>query len=411
MSAAIDQSEGARGFLKAFAAAAAGVAALWLLIVLAFDPFLAFGTRMLPTSVIQPTSRMLGDEQLIKDHLFARQRPETVIIGSSRSAYGIDPGRGALADSKAFNLAMLGASLTELEGLAAIARRSNGHVKRLIVGIDHYMFFQAAPDARAAAAADVRVRRMEAGHGVVPIPLRNVQTFFLSTKLGAVMEDVLDNWRRKDSLGEADVSGLMHGTYRFRIADRGRTFEVTLRSLFEQGWYTPPDEQLIAARLRRVAGLIRQTCQAGIRVDALLSPEHAMLHEAAVITGQQTRREQLRRDVARLMEILGRELPDCLRYRDASGLSDAALEPLRLPPGAPPQFIEVSHYAPAVGERLVLGFGAPDDPRALGIDPSVPGRLDRDILTSRIMLDEWRTKNPADAAFVSRIQSATKPLR
>jgi hypothetical protein len=401
----------ARGFLRAFALAAAGAMALWLAIVLIFDPFLAFGTRMLPKSVIQPTSRMLGDEQLIKDHLFARQRPETVIIGSSRSAYGIDPRQGPLAGQKAFNLAMLGASLTELEGLAAVARRSNAHVRRLVVGIDHYMFFQSEPDAKTAAAQRTRVARMEQGHGRIPVPLQNVQTFFMSTKLAGTMETLLSNWRRRDNVGEADASGLMHGTYRFRIADRSRTFELTLRSLFEQGWYTPADEALIAARLRRVAGLIRQTCQAGIKVDALFSPEHAMLHEAAVVTGQQARREQLRRDMARLMELMGRELPDCLRYRDASGLSEPAMEPLRLAPGAAPQFIEVSHYAPAVGERLMLGFGNPDDAKALGVDTAQPNALDRDILTSRLRLDEWRDRNPADADFVKRIHAATKPLR
>jgi hypothetical protein len=401
----------ARGFLRFFAVAAAAAVAIWLAVVLAFDPFLAFGTRLLPQSIIQPTSRMLGDEQLIKDHLFARRRPDTVVIGSSRAAYGIDPTRGPLAATNAYNHAMLGASLAELEGLAANARRANAHVRRLVVGIDHYMFFQKDPDPKVAEAAQVRTRRMEAGHGAVPIPLRNVQTFFLSTKLGKVMEDMLDNWRRKDTLGEADASGLMHGTYRFRIADRGRTFEVTLRSLFEQGWYTPPSDSTIAARLRRVAGMVRATCQAGVKVDVVLSPEHAMLHEAAVITGQQARREQLRREMARLMEIMGAEQPECLRYRDASGLSEAAVEPLRLPPGAAPQFIEVSHYAPAVGERLMLSFANPDDAMALGVDTAAPNALERDILNSRLMLDDWRARNPEDAAFVSRIHAVAKPLR
>jgi hypothetical protein len=401
----------ARGFLRAFAATGAAAAVLWIAIVLSFDPFLAFDTRILPKAIIQPTSRMLGDEQLIKDHLFQRQRPETVIIGSSRSAYGIDPRRGALASERSYNLAMLGASLAELEGLAAFARRHNAHVKRLVVGIDHYMFFQREAEGRLAGPEQVRLKRMAEGYGSIPIPLQHVQTFLTSTRLARTMEDMLDNWRRKDTLGEADRSGFMHGTYRFRIADRSRTFEVTLRSLFEQGWYTAPDEPTITARLRRVAGLIRQTCQAGIRVDALFSPEHAMLHEAAANAGQQTRREQLRRDMARMMELMTAELPDCLRYRDASGLNEPAMEPLRLPAGVEPQFIEVSHYAASVGERLMLAFANPDDPRALGVDTSVPSLLDRDILSSRIMLDEWRSRHPQDAAFVKRLQDASTPLR
>ncbi|MGL4240631.1 MAG: hypothetical protein ACRCTI_05910, partial [Beijerinckiaceae bacterium] len=285
------------------------------------------------------------------------------------------------------------------------------HVKRLVIGIDHYMFFQPDPDAKLSDVLATRTRRMEVGYGPIPIPLQNIQTFFMSTKLATVMEDMLDNWRRKDNLGEADASGLMHGTYRFRIADRGRTFEVTMRGLIEQGWYTPPNEALIAARQRRVAGMIRSTCQRGIRVDAILSPEHAMLHEAALLSGQQARREQLRRDMARLMSIMQAELPDCLRYRDASGLFDAATEPLRLKAGDAPQFIEVSHYAPAVGERLMAAFANPDGQGAVGIDTSDPGRLERDILNTRLMLDEWRTANPGDAAFVDRIHATVKPLR
>lgn len=411
MSAMVTPTSEARGFLKGFAATAAAVLGLWLAVVLAFDPYLAFGTRLLPKSVLQPQARMLGDEQLIKDQLFHRLKPETVIIGSSRSAYGIDPARGVLKDQRAFNNAMLGASLGEIEGLAAFARANRSHVRRLIVGFDHYMFFQRDPEGAAAGAARVRLDRMEKGHGLVPIPLQHPQTFLVSTKLAGVMESILSNWRRKDTIGEADASGFMHGTYRFRIADRSRTFEITLRSLFEQGWYTAPDDTRIAARLRRVAGLIRQTCQAGIKVDALFSPEHAMLHEAAVNAGQQVRREQLRREMARLMALMTAELPDCLRYRDASGLSDAAVEPLRIAPGTEPQFIEVSHFAAVVGERLMLSFPNPDDPKALGIDTSVPGLLDRDILNTRLMLDDWRARHSADAAFVRRVQDAAKPVR
>jgi hypothetical protein len=411
MSASTIQTPQARGFLKAFAVAGAAAMAVWLTVVLIFDPFLAFGTRLLPKSVLQPTSRMLGDEQLIKDHLFYRQRPETVIIGSSRSAYGIDPSRGVLRSERSFNHAMLGASLTELEGLAAFARANRAHVRRLVVGIDHYMFFQRDPDGAAARAAQVRVDRMEKGHGPIPIPLQHPQTFLVSTKLMSVMESIIGNARRKDTIGDVHANGFMFGTYRFRIADRSRTFEITLQSLFQQGWYTPPDEAVIATRLRRVAGLVRQTCAAGIKVDALFSPEHAMLHEAAINAGQQVRREQLRRDMARLMALMTAELPDCVRYRDASGLSDAAVEPLRIAPGTEAQFIEVSHYAAPVGERLMLSFSNPDDPKALGIDTAVPGLLERDILNARLLLDEWRAKNAADAAFVKRVQDAARPSR
>lgn len=408
MSAATAAGPSGRRFLFGFTGAALAALALWIGAVLAFDPYLAFGTRLVPASVIRPASRMLGDEQLIKDHLFERRRPDTVIIGSSRSVYGLDPASPVLAGRDVFNLAMLGAGVADLEGLAAQARRGRAHVRRLIVGVDHFMFFQPEPSAAAKAAVEVRRRRMEEGHGPLPIPLRHLQSFLMSTRLGTVIEDILDNRRRGDTLGEADANGMMHGTYRFRIADRDRTFAVTLRSLFEQNWYAAPDERLIRARLQRIAGLLRQTCQAGIKVDVILSPEHAMLHEAAVLTGSRERREQLRRDMARMMALMAEELPDCLRYRDASGLPEPALEPLRLAPGARPQFIEVSHYAPVVGERLLLAFLRPDDPRAIGIDPATGG-LEADIAAARTRLEDWRRANPEDALFVKRVHDATMP--
>lgn len=402
-----------RRFLTGFGAAALVALALWIAAVLAFDPYLAFGTRLVPKAMIRPDSRMLGDEQLIKDHLFRRLRPETVIIGSSRSVYGLDPDGPALAGARAFNLSMLGAGVSDLDGLAAQARNARAHVRRLVMGVDYFMFFQPEPEGKAKEAVEVRRRRMEEGRGPLPIPVAHVQSFLVSTKVGRVIEDILANWRRKDNLGEADLNGLMHGTYRFRVADRARTFEVTLRSLFEQNWYAAPDEALIRARLQRIAGILRRTCEAGIKVDVILSPEHAMLHEAALLTGQRERREQLRRDMARLIDLMRREQPDCLRYRDASGLSEPAMEPLRLPPGANPQFIEVSHYAPVVGERVLAGFARPDDPRAIGLDPA-GGGLEADILATRAKLEDWRRTYPDDAAFVRRIHDGamkTKPVR
>jgi hypothetical protein len=403
----VSSSIAGRAFLRSFIVACLTGVALWIAFVLAFDPYLAFGTRLLPKSVIQPTSRMLGDEQLIKDHLFQRQRPDTVIIGSSRAAYGLDPASPALGGKPTYNLAMLGAALTDLEGLAAQARQNRDHVRRLIVGIDHYMFFQPDPDVKPDARPDVRRQRMEEGYGIIPIPLRHIQSFLMSSKLAKTIEDIIGNRRRRDTLGEAHANGLMHGTYRFRIADRSRTFEVTLGSLFQQNWYAEPDEALIQQRLRRLAGLLRSTCQANIKVDVVLSPEHAMLHEAAVLTGQRERREQLRRDMARLMALMTDELPSCLRYRDTSGLSDSSMEPLRIAPGAAPQFIEVSHYAPLVGERILLGFARPEDPNALGIDPA-KGRLEADIAESRQRLADWRRANPDDAGFVKRTFEASR---
>ena len=204
----------------------------------------------------------------------------------------------------------------------------------------------------------------------------------------------------------------MHGAYRFRVADRARTFEATLRSLIEQNWYATPDEALIRARLQRIAGILRRTCEAGIKVDVILSPEHAMLHEAALLAGQRERREQLRRDMARLLDLMRREQPGCLRYRDASGLSEPAMEPLRLPHEAAPQFIEVSHYAAVVGELVLAGFARPDDPQAIGLD-SAAGGLEADIAATRAKLEEWRRAHPDDAAFVRRVHDGAmrKPSR
>ncbi len=403
----VSSSTAGRVFLRSFAVACFMVVALWIAVVLAFDPYLAFGTRLLPKSVIQPNSRMLGDEQLIKEHLFRRQRPESVIIGSSRSVYGLDPASPHIGGGNVFNMSMLGAGIGDLEGLAARTRLSRDHVRRLIIGIDYYMFFQPAPEVKPDAKPDLRRQRMEEGYGSIPIPLRHFQSFLMSSKLAKTIEDIIGNRRRKDTLGEAHANGLMHGTYRFRVADRDRTFEVTLGSLFQQNWYAEPDEALIQQRLRRLAGLLRSTCQADIKVDVVLSPEHAMLHEAAVLTGQRERREQLRRDMARLMALMGAEFPACLRYRDTSGLSDSAMEPLRIAPGAPPQFIEVSHYAPLVGERILLGFARPEDPNALGIDPA-KGRLEADIAESRQRLADWRRANPDDAGFVKRVFESSR---
>ena len=400
-------SQDAKTFLSGFVVSCAAVVCLWCTVVLIVDPFLAFGTRLLPQTVINASSRMLGDEQLIKDHLFSRVRPETLIVGSSRSAYGLDPQSPHLNGEKALNLAMLGASLTELEGLAAQARRNNDHVKRLILGLDHYMFFHPAPQVKHNEAINLRTKRMEEGYGSLPLPLKYIQTFLMSAKIAKGIEDIIDNWRRGDTKGEADASGLMHGTYRFRIADRSRTFEVTLLNLLQQGWYATPDESVMKARLQRLAGMLRSTCQAGIKVDFVLSPEHAMLYEAAALAGQLGQRAQLRRDIARLVAILSREQPDCIRYRDVSGLSEPALEPLRIQPREIPQFIEVSHYAPVVGERILLGFNRPRDLQSLGIDPA-DGQLEADILASTLLLEQWRRERPEDVLFVRRVYEASK---
>lgn len=76
-------------------------------------------------------------EKLGKFAVIQKQKPDTVIIGSSRADYGLDPNHPALGDN-AYNAALKGMTIAHLP--EAVNHVISNEAKRVILAVDFFMF-------------------------------------------------------------------------------------------------------------------------------------------------------------------------------------------------------------------------------------------------------------------------------
>ena len=136
----------AAGFTAMFLATVVCLLLLTAALTLWRDPFWIFRAAPPWTRAGLGESRLLDTRmRQVKPLQIARIRPATLLIGSSVTYRGIDP--TDLAEKvprPAYNAGLSSLMAEELPAMAALARDS-GHVRRVVLGLDYYMFTRFPP--------------------------------------------------------------------------------------------------------------------------------------------------------------------------------------------------------------------------------------------------------------------------
>ncbi|CAN7402857.1 hypothetical protein LJR090_003182 [Bosea sp. LjRoot90] len=142
----LDQPVRGSGFATTFVAIVAGVLLLTAVTTLWRDPFWVFRAAPPWTHDGAGASRLLDTQmRRIKPLQIANLRPGTLLVGSSVTYRGLDP-----RDLKpglpqpAYNAGLSSLMAAELPMLAALAR-DVGSVRRIVIGLDYYMFTRLPP--------------------------------------------------------------------------------------------------------------------------------------------------------------------------------------------------------------------------------------------------------------------------
>lgn len=163
-----DQSAGARSFVATFVAVVAGVLLATAAATVWRDPFWVFRAAPPWTRDGAGASRLLDTQmRRVKPLQIAKLRPGTLLIGSSVVYRGLDPRdlRPELPQPP-YNAGLSSLMADELPALAALAR-GLGSVRRVVVGLDYFMFTRLPPPpplrpdiASALGRAEMRLRLM-----------------------------------------------------------------------------------------------------------------------------------------------------------------------------------------------------------------------------------------------------------
>ncbi|MCV9935795.1 hypothetical protein OIU35_05425 [Boseaceae bacterium BT-24-1] len=145
-SAILDQPFRGRGFAVTFVAIVAGVLLLTAAATLWRDPFWVFRAAPPWTQGGAGASRLLDTQmRRIKPLQIANLRPGTLLVGSSVTYRGLDPrDLEPGLPQPAYNAGIASLMAAELPVLAALAR-DVGSVRRVVIGLDYYMFTRMPP--------------------------------------------------------------------------------------------------------------------------------------------------------------------------------------------------------------------------------------------------------------------------
>ncbi len=308
------------------------------------------------------TSKSLGNIRYVKPLQVEVRHPRTVILGSSRVQYGIDP-RDFPDGKRIYNFGIPAVTAAEMKGYAAHILETTDATE-LIVGLDFFSFNdagQAVPDYDNAPLGRWALWR------AAPVLL------FSQTALERSRHTVVDFRKRPEGYDHGDgfsvfqfdpgkdpVPEFMEMVGRF--ANR-RDFYGGFRS-FERSM-EDYRSVLMAARAK------------GVRLTTFISPEHAVLLETIDRLGAWPIYQAWKRRLVQLSTALDVPLWDFSGYNDytTTALQDGYRS-----------FFDGSHFRPEIGRLIMARLRGGDAPADFGV------RLTPDNIDERLAeTDEART--------------------
>lgn len=351
-------------------------------------------------------------DRLVKAAAIIQQKPQHLIIGSSRTRQGIDPDN-PLMPPYGYNASLNGITIYELRRYVEHAIANQSDLTHVTIGLDFFMFngYDAeSANNQAANGASVQPNiQLEGATESQPI----AQSGFADYRLGRSHlspQDVLETTLSTDALVEsyrtlkishqspnASPHQPDHGFSPHSKLDDGNTewrFEKDL-----QYYFAHHSQYVLSAESLDNFAQIVELCQdLEITLTVFISPSHAVQWEAIAATGQWETFEQWKRAVVAITPVW-----------DFSGYNDITTEPM-----APimANYADNSHYSKRVGDqviaRLFPASQAQADTQSDGFGVQLtPENVEAHLQEIRQAQAVWQQQNTATTQWVKQIAAET----
>lgn len=321
--------------------------------------------------------RKFANVRLFKAIDVIEQQPKTILLGSSRTDWGLDPEHPAFANAQpTYNLGLVGPNMYEVKRYFEHALANQPDLKQVVLGLDFFMFNQYKTNS-----VDFDESRLEQRF-IRPQDL--LKTLLSTDALNASLETV-------ESSFQSDASYLynsdgMRFVYGGEVKEPMRVrFETSISEyLNTEGYYKR--FQLSQAFLADLQALVEMCEARNIDLKVFISPAHAMQWEALRKAGLWSEFEAWKREVVKITPVW-----------DFSGYNRITTEPVS---DRMTHFWDSSHYRKEVGD-LVLnrlfayeGERVPDDFGVLLTGETIESHLAQ-IVTDR---ETWVAEHSEEIA-------------
>jgi hypothetical protein len=396
-----------RAYITTFTALALIGFALIAALGLVVDAYGLFGTRLIPAPRFPPQLRLVKRwDRVTKAIEIAERRGDQVLfIGDSRSQRGLDPDSPALSGAKAYNAALVGATLAEQIVALDWSLAHDTGIKHVVWGVSFETFpFGIFPLSDYSQSAF-------AGNSIISGLLRHLFAY----------DYVVSSWRalkqaRKLVRTTMKRNGVViYSGEPVEGSELVQFFESELKST-SRNISGPLEHDALDKAHADLTQTLLKLKAAGIDVDLVILPVHMWRLIFYREIGVEAQSDEWKRRLAAMVEELAKAPGSGrVRFFDFERAHPFVEQPVLTspPPGERRYYLESSHFYTWLGDKVLAKlFGKAQDAeneeepfgRAIGKGADATS-IDEDVVSARAALDRWETAHPDEVSHVKRLIS------
>ena len=314
-------------------------------------------------------------------------KPNIILLGSSRMKQGINPEySGFSKNEKVYNLGIDGSNTYELFRYLEHSYVNQPKLKKVILGIDHFMFngFDKQQDA-------LIEKRLGKTHIVIT---DLINTLFSQDTLIASQNTLKENWNLTPLPQQLTYGD--NGFFPHRRPKDGQT-KWRFNNIIEQYFNFHVQYKLSEERLQNFEQIVEFCREHNIELIVFISPSHATQWEALRVTNRWESFEQWKRKMVTITPVW-----------DFSGYNSVTKEPIQ---DFMNNYVDNSHYTPKIGNFVlnrILSHNVEDVPEDFGV-LMTPENVDDHLAEIRTDREKWATIRPNEVELVETLKRNLKP--
>lgn len=334
--------------------------------------------------------KQLTKTRMFKSSEIIRKKPKTILLGSSRVDFGLDPTHPDLLNPQSsYNLGILGGNIYELRRYLDHAIANQPNLQEVILGIDFFMFNEHFN----------KTNRIDVRLGKTHLTKQDIlDVIFSVDAIEATLETLSVNQAYSNLVVYSDrgmrnqkmIANSIQKSLNFM--PKKTIFSQNIKEyLYDKNRYK--DYQKSSKLLSKFQSIIELCKQNKIKLNIFISPIHASQLETIKIAGLWPEFEKWKREVVTITPLW-----------DFSGYNSITSEPIS---ESMKNFLDSAHYSKEVGDLIlsrILDYGTETVPDDFGV-LLTPDNIEAHLEKIRGDRELWVKNNPEAVQLLLDIKS------
>lgn len=346
----------------------------------AVDPYGVLNSPSIP-KFNKSKPEMITHERMFKAIEITRLKPQVILLGSSRTQWGLDPNNAVLSKTnlKAYNLGFSGANMYEVMRYFQHVLTNQPELKTVVIGLDFFMFRENNPPQ-----ADFLESRLDKKNITQQEFVNILFSFDAFSSSQKTLQKNLDlsypNYQISNGLFLIDNRKALPGS--------SKEFTKWIKPAFQ----AYQNYKISEESLKQFKDVIQVCQQKGINFKVFISPSHAIEGEAIQMVGSWPQFEQWKRELVKIAPVW-----------DFSGYNSVTGEPIR---NEMKNYIDNSHYRKEVGDVILnrlFNQKVETVPADFGI-LMTPDNIESHLAKIRANRAAWAKSNPDAVKLMQQLK-------